>query len=104
MEDAIKKFLYAGVELASTASEQFSKSVTEMVDNNKITSEEGKEKIDEAWENTRSKIKEFENKFNGLAERFDMSKDHNDELEALRKKVAELEAKVSKGTKTKATA
>ena len=34
MEDAIKKFLYAGVELASTASEQFTKSVTEMVENN----------------------------------------------------------------------
>ena len=63
-----------------------------------------KKKIDEAWENTRSKIKEFENKFNGLAERFDVSKDHNEELDALRKKVAELEAKVSKGTKTKATA
>ena len=30
--------------------------------------------------------------------------DQNEELETLRKKVAELEAKMSKGTKTKATA
>ena len=104
MEDAIKKFLYAGVELATTASEQFQKSVSEMVDNNKITTEEGKEKIDEFFETTKGKVKEFETKFNGMAERFDFSTDQNEELETLRKKVAELEAKMSKGTKTKATA
>ena len=104
MEDAFKKFLYAGVELASTAAENFLKSVTEMVDNNKISAEEGKEKVDEFFEKTKNKMEEFENKFNGVAEKLDFSKNNNDELESLRKKVADLEAKVGKNNKSKATA
>ena len=49
-------------------------------------------------------MEEFENKFNSVAERLDFSKNNNDELESLRKKVADLEAKVGKNTKAKATA
>ena len=104
MEDAFKKFLYAGVELASTAAENFQKSVTDMVDNNKISAEEGKEKVDEFFEKTKNKLEEFENKFNSVAEKLDFSKNNNDELESLRKKVADLEAKVGKNNKAKATA
>ncbi len=103
MEDAFKKFLYAGVELASTAAENFQNSVTDMVENNKISSEEGKEKVDEFFEKTKNKLEEFENKFNSVAERLDFSKSNDDELDSLRKKVADLEAKIGKSTKAKAT-
>jgi len=103
MEDAFKKFLYAGVELASTAAENFQNSVTDMVENNKISSEEGKEKVDEFFEKTKNKLEEFENKFNSVAERLDFSKSNDDELDSLRKKVADLESKIGKSTKSKAT-
>ena len=103
MEDAFKKFLYAGVELASTAAENFQNSVTDMVENNKISSEEGKEKVDEFFEKTKNKLEEFEKKFNSVAERLDFSKNNDDELDSLRKKVADLESKIGKNTKSKAT-
>ncbi len=42
MEEAFKKFLYAGVDLVAEASEKFQKSVTDLVEKGTISSTEGK--------------------------------------------------------------
>lgn len=107
MQNEFKKFLYAGVDLAAAASEKFQKSVTELVENGKISSAEGKKLVDEFLDKTEQRKEEFEAKFNELKEKVGFTKKTEaEELEDLRKKVADLEAKVKadKATATKAKA
>ena len=53
------------------------------------------------FEKTKNKLEEFENKFNSVAERLDFSKNNDDELENLRKKVADLKQRLVKIQKQK---
>jgi polyhydroxyalkanoate synthesis regulator phasin len=98
MEKELKKFLYAGVELAAAASEKFQQSVQELVSKGKISAEEGKKMIDEFFAKSEERKDEFEKKYREFTEKLGLRKRKNDEeeLEALRKKVAELEAKLAK--------
>lgn len=93
MEDAFKKFLYAGVDLVSEASEKFQKSVTELVEKGKISDKEGKKLVDEFFEKTHKAKDELEKNFNSISERFGFAKNEEEELERLKKRVKELEAK-----------
>lgn len=112
MEDAFKKFLYAGVDLVAEASEKFQKNVTELVDKGTISSTEGKKMVDEFLERTEERKEEFEAKFTELKDKLGIiKKTGEEELEDLKKKVSDLEAKLKaekaadKTTKTaKATA
>ena len=74
MQNEFKKFLYAGVDLAAAASEKFQKSVTELVENGKISSSEGKKLVDEFLEKTEKRKEEFETKFNELKNKVGFSK------------------------------
>ena len=103
MEEAFKKFLYAGVDLVAEASEKFQKSVTELVDKGTISSTEGKKLVDEFLEKTEERKEQFEEKFTEVKEKLGIVKETaEDELDSLRKKVADLEAKL-KAEKTTAT-
>lgn len=95
MEDAFKKFLYAGVDLVAEASEKFQKNVTELVEKGKISSTEGKKMVDEFLEKTEERKEEFEEKFTDLKHKLGVTKKTDEEeLEELRKKVSDLESKV----------
>ena len=95
MEEAFKKFLYAGVDLVAEASEKFQKSVTDLVEKGTISSTEGKKLVDEFLEKTEDRKEQFEEKFSEVKEKLGIvKKTAEDELESLRTKVADLEAKM----------
>lgn len=101
MEKAVKNFLHAGVDLMSSASEKFESSVNELVGKGKINAEEGKKLVDEFLVKAEAKRKEAETKFNEFSAKF-KSKTKEEELEDLKKKVADLEAELG-GKKKAAT-
>jgi len=95
MEKALKNFLYAGVELAAAMSEKFEASVNELVKKGKISAEEGKKLVDEFIAKSETKASDFEGKVKEFTSKF-KKKTEEEELEELKKKVAELEAKLGK--------
>lgn len=101
MEKEFKKFLYAGVDLAAAASEKFQASVSDLVAKGKISSEEGKKMVDDFFAKSEERKAEFESKYKEFSEKLGINKKKNEEeeLDELRKKVADLEAKLAK-TKT----
>lgn len=99
MEESLKKLLYAGVGLAAQATEKLQKSVDELVEKGKMTDSEAKKVIEDFLDKSDSKKEEFEDRFNSFVEKFGYTK--SEELEALKKRIAELEKK--SGTTTPAT-
>lgn len=91
MEEQFKKLLYAGVGLAATATEKLQKSVDELVEKGKLSDNEAKKVIEDFLEKSDSKRDEFEDRFNAFIEKFGYTK--AEELEALKKRIAELEKK-----------
>ena len=100
LENAVKNFLHAGVDLMSSASEKFETSVNDLVKKGKINSDEGKKLVDEFLVKAKAKREEAEVKFNEFTSKF-KSKTKEEELEDLKKKVSDLEAEI--GGKKKAT-
>lgn len=68
MQDLFKKFLYTGVGMVSQTVEKFQGSVDKLVDEDKISQEEGKKIIDDLIKNTEAKREEFEGKLKMIAE------------------------------------
>ncbi|MCX7743847.1 MAG: hypothetical protein N2167_04695 [Flavobacteriales bacterium] len=95
MEQSLKNFLYAGVELAAAMSEKFEASVNELVKKGKISAEEGKKMVDEFLSKSESKAADFESKVKEFTSKF-KKKTEEEQLEELKKQVAELEAKLGK--------
>lgn len=105
MEDALKKFLYAGVDLAAEASGKVEDTVKDLIAKGRISEEEGKKLVDDIFEKTENAKGEFENKYNELKERVGITKKSDEDLLAeLKQKVADLESKVGKPAAKKATA
>lgn len=103
MEDALKKFMYAGVDLAAEASSKLEGSVKELIAKGKISEAEGKKMVDDLFEKTENAKVEFENKYKDLKERVGITKKSDDEVLAeLKQKVADLESKVGKPAAKKA--
>ena len=104
MEKEFKKFLYAGVDLAAAASEKFQSTVSELVTKGKISSDEGKKLVDDFFAKSEERKAEFEKKYKEFSEKLGINKKKNeeDELEELRKKVSDLESKLTKAKATPA--
>ncbi len=68
MDDLFKKFVYTGVGLVTTTFEKMQKSVEKLVDEDKISQEEGKKLVDDLFKNTESKREEFEVKMKKIIE------------------------------------
>ena len=102
MEDLFKKFLYTGVGLVSVTADKFQKAVDKLVDENKISSEEGKKVVDDLIKDTEGKKDEFEGQMKKIVEdivnRFKVPS--ASEVEDLQKRVEALEAQL--GTTTTA--
>jgi polyhydroxyalkanoate synthesis regulator phasin len=106
MEDLFKKFVYTGVGLVSLTADKLQKSVDKLVDENKITTEEGRKIIDDFFKKSEAKKDEFESQLKKITEevvnKFQVPR--NKEIEALQKRVAALEAKIGKASATTKTA
>jgi polyhydroxyalkanoate synthesis regulator phasin len=102
MEDLFKKFVYTGVGLVSLTADKLQKSIDTLVDENKITSEEGKKIVDDFFKKSEAKKEEFEDQLKKVTEevinKFQIPR--NKEVEALQKRVAALEAKIGKASAT----
>ena len=68
MEDLFKKVIYTGVGLVSVTAEKFQSSVDKLVDENKISREEGRKVVDELVQDTEGKREEFESQLKSLVE------------------------------------
>ena len=107
MEDAFKKFLYAGVDLAAEVSTKFEEGVKDLIEAGKISDVEGKKMVDELFEKTEARKEEFEAKYHEIKEKVGVIKKTEEEILAdLKSKVADLESKIGKpvAKKAKATA
>lgn len=104
MEKELKNLLYAGVDLAASASEKFQKSVSELVEKGSISQEDGKKWIDDMFSKTEERKAEFEKKYKDFTSKIKttVKKTSEEEVEELRKKLADLEAKLAE-SKTKAS-
>ena len=103
MEDSLKKFLYAGVDLAAEASGKLEESVKELIAKGNISEAEGKKMVDDLFEKTENAKTEFEAKYKEVKERVGITKKSDEEVLAeLKQKVADLESKVGKPAAKKA--
>ncbi len=104
MEDAFKRLLYAGVGIAASATEKVESTIDSLVEKGKLSDNEGKKIIDEFLEKSETRREEFDDKFKGFVEKFGYTK--SGDLDELRKRVEELEAKLvaKSGAKTNAKA
>ena len=106
MEDFFKKFVYTGVGLMSMTADKFQKSIDKLVDENKISTGEGKKIVDDFFKKTQGKREEFESQIRNVVEevvaKFQLPKKKAQEFEKLSKRVAALEEKLANLTKAKA--
>ena len=68
MEDLFKKFVYTSVGLVANTVEKMQKSVEKLVDEDKISQDEGKKILDDLFKNTEAKREEFEGKLKKVIE------------------------------------
>ncbi|MFN8394823.1 MAG: hypothetical protein U0176_09150 [Bacteroidia bacterium] len=96
MEDLFKKFVYTGVGMVSTTFEKFQKSVEKLVDEDKLSQEEGKKLVDDLFKNTESRREEFEAKLKKVAEEIltRMNLATQSQLQELQDRLAVIETKL----------
>lgn len=98
METTFKKLLYAGIGLASEASEKIEKKVNEFAKKGETSDSEVKKIVDDFIKRTDETSANVEKKFNEVIEKFGYAK--NSEVTELRKKLETLEAMAAEKTKT----
>ena len=99
MEKTLKNLLYAGIGLATEATEKVQSEVDKLVEKGKSADSEIKTTVENFISKTETKAGEFETKFNELISKFGYAK--TSEVEALRQKLEKLEAEAAaKTTKT----
>jgi len=106
--DLLKNFVYAGVGLASSTTDKLKETIDDLVEKGKISDTEGKRICDDFFKSTGEKKEDFELKMKKVQEdlsaKFDFrkkSKKDDEAIDALNKKIEELEAKLAKAeTKT----
>lgn len=101
MADFLKNAVYAGIGLAETVSEEVEKAIGDLQSKGKSSNSEAKKLVEEFFEKTASKKDEFEDRFTKTVEKFGYTR--KDELEALRRRVEELEEKLAEKTAKRAT-
>ena len=98
--ELLKNFVYAGVGLAALTADKVKETVEDLVEKGKISDTEGKKIIEEFFKSTESKKDDFESKMKSLGDnissKFDFLKKEDGEVDALKKRIEELEAKLKK--------
>lgn len=96
MEELLKKVLYTGVGLISATTERVQKSVDELIQQGKLSREEGRKVVDDIVKNTESKREEYEKRFRKLIDSAvsTVTADQEDEHAKLEKRIKSLEVKL----------
>lgn len=94
MEDLLKKLVYTGVGVVSMTAEKLQEAVDKLVDERKLSADEGKKLVDEFFNTTEEKKKEFESQLSSIVEKIVRSFKFasNKELSELTERVKTLEA------------
>lgn len=69
MQDLFKKFIYTGIGFISITAETLKSTVEKLVEESKLSSDEGKKIIEEFTKNTEAKKKEFEEQLTKIIEK-----------------------------------
>ncbi|WP_338764675.1 hypothetical protein WAF17_00055 [Bernardetia sp. ABR2-2B] len=94
MEDLLKKLVYTGVGVVSMTAEKLQEAVDKLVDERKMSADEGKKLVDEFFDTTEEKKKEFEGQLSSIVEKIVRSFKFasNKEVSELTDRVKTLEA------------
>ncbi|HBH23187.1 MAG TPA: hypothetical protein DDY13_07155 [Cytophagales bacterium] len=98
MEDVLKKILYTSVGMISLTAEKVQQLIQKLVDEDKISEEEGRKIVDDIMKNANTKKEEFESQLKSITERVVSSFDFasKKEIAELRRKIDALETKLNK--------
>ncbi len=104
--EAIKNIVYAGVGLASTATEKVKQSIEDLVEKGKISDTEGKRIIDDIFKTTEHTKEEIDNKVKTITDKITSTFDFKGKkdtkvVDALEKKIADLEKQLADAKKVK---
>ncbi|WP_448528381.1 phasin family protein [Raineya sp.] len=69
MQDLFKKFIYTGIGFISITAETLKNTVEKLVEESKLSGDEGKKILDEFTKNTEAKKKEFEEQLSKIVEK-----------------------------------
>lgn len=96
MENIIKKALYTSVGLVTIATEKVQETVSTLVDNGKLSEEEGKKVVDDLISDLDSKKEEFEGRVNSLVNKIVNTVDlpSRSDFTTLKARIKELEAQL----------
>lgn len=96
MENMLKKALYTGVGLVTIATEKVQETVTGLVDNGKLSEEEGKKVVDDLIADLDSKKDDFEGRINSLVNKIVNTVDlpSRSDFSTLKARIKELEAQL----------
>ncbi|MCC7222234.1 MAG: hypothetical protein IT273_00795 [Chitinophagales bacterium] len=104
MKDLIKNFLYTGVGLVALASEKVQSVVDDLVEQGKLSQEEGKKIVDDFFKTSESKREELENRIKKMTEnltgKFDFFS--KEDVDSVRDRLEELEDKLTESEPVKA--
>ena len=94
MEDLFKKLVYTGVGIVSMTAEKLQEAVDKMVSERKMSADEGKKLVDDFFDTTEEKKKEFETQLSSIVEKIVRSFKFasNKELSELTERIRILEA------------
>lgn len=96
METLLKKVLYTGVGLVTVATEKVQSTVKDLVENGKLSEEEGKKVVDDLITDLDSKKEEFEGRVSGIVNKIVNSVDlpSRSDFSTLKARIKELEAQL----------
>ncbi|HAS42882.1 MAG TPA: hypothetical protein DCS93_20550 [Microscillaceae bacterium] len=108
MQELFMKLIYSGVGMAALTAETFKQTIDKLVDDRKLSAEEGKKIVDEFFKNfekAETSRNEFESQIGKVLERF--AKNFGfvpaTEVESLNKRIDELETKLEEQKKPTST-
>lgn len=98
MENLFKKFLYTGVGLVASTAEKVQTNINETVEKQKATENEGEKVVTDLKKDTEAKFNEMEERLRSTLDsalaRFNLP--NKEEMEAMKTRIAELEAELAK--------
>jgi polyhydroxyalkanoate synthesis regulator phasin len=102
--ETIKNLVYAGVGLASTATDKVKHSIEDLVEKGKISDTEGKRIIDDIFKTTENTKEEIDNKVKSITDKITSTFDFKGKkdtkvVDALEKKISDLEKQLAEAKK-----
>lgn len=102
MENILKKALYTGVGLVTIATEKVQDTITNLVDNGKLSEEEGKKIVDDLISDLDSKKEEFEGRVSNLMNKVvdTVNLPSRTDFASLKSRIKELESQLENSETT----